>query len=73
MLCIGGSRGGGERRLLPPFQFLKREERKKTKQKIEDNPLEKEEDRKSCMFVFQNFPSQPPPPSKNVLIRACYV
>ena len=23
----------------------------KTKQKIEDNPLEKEEERKSCMFV----------------------
>ena len=35
----------------PPFKFQKIKESNKTKQKIEDNPLEKEEERKSCMFV----------------------
>ena len=42
---------GGLRGLLPPFQISKIEESYKTKQKIEDNPLEKEEERKSCIFV----------------------
>ena len=47
---IGGSRGvyGG---CNPPFQISKIKESNKTKQKIEDNPLEKEEERKSCMCV----------------------
>ena len=31
--------------------ILKIKESNKTKQKIEDNPLEKEEERESCMFV----------------------
>ena len=35
----------------PPFKISKIKETNKTKQKIEDNPLEKEEERKSCMFV----------------------
>ena len=35
----------------PPFQISKIKESNKTKQKIEDHPLEKEEGRKSCMFV----------------------
>ena len=50
---IGGSRGGGLRGLQPPplFQISKIKESYKTKQKIEDHPLEKEEERKSCMFV----------------------
>ena len=47
---IGGSRGG-LRELQPPFQISKIKESNKTKQKIEDNPLEKEEERKSFMFV----------------------
>ena len=47
---IGGSRGGLRGR-NPPFQISKIKESNKTKQKIEDNPLEKEKERKSCMFV----------------------
>ena len=47
---FGGSRGG-LRGLQPPFQISKIKESNKTEQKIEDNPLEKEEERKSCMFV----------------------
>ena len=43
----GGCYGG----CTPPFQISKIKERNKTKQKVEDNPLEKEEERKSCMFV----------------------
>ena len=35
----------------PPFQILKIKKSNKTKQKIEENPLEKEEKIKSCMFV----------------------
>ena len=76
---IGGSKGG-LRGLQPsaPFQISKIKESNKTKQKIGDNPLEKEEERKSCMFVnflcvhalkrvstnifFSKFPSSPPPP-----------
>ena len=38
-------------KLPPPFQISKIKESNKTKQKIEDNPLEKEEERKSCMFI----------------------
>ena len=30
---------------------IQKKESNKTKQKIEDNPLEKEKERKSCMFV----------------------
>ena len=37
--------------LHPPFQNSKIKESNKTKQKIEDNPLEKEKERKSCLFV----------------------
>ena len=37
--------------LQPPYQISKIKESNKTKQKIEDNPLAKEEERKSCMFV----------------------
>ena len=47
---IGGSRGG-LRGLQPPFQISKIKKSNKTKEIIEDNPLEKEEERKSCMFV----------------------
>ena len=43
--------GGGLRGLQPPFQISKIKKSNKTKQKIEDNPLEKEKERKSCMFV----------------------
>ena len=43
--------GGGLRALQPPFQMSKIKESNKTEQKIEDNPLEKEEERKSCLFV----------------------
>ena len=52
-ICIGGSRGGATGLAIhpPPFQISKIKESNKTKQKIEDNPLEKEEERKSCMFV----------------------
>ena len=35
----------------PPFQISKIKESNKTKKKMEDNPLEKEKERKSCMFV----------------------
>ena len=35
----------------PPFQISKIKEGNKSKQKIEDNLLEKYEERKSCMFV----------------------
>ena len=50
---IGGSRGGGGLWGLhpPPFQISKIKESNKPKQKIGDTPLEKEEERKSCMFV----------------------
>ena len=50
---IGGSRRGGGYGGCnpPPFQISKIKESNKTKQKIEDHPLEKEEERKSCMFV----------------------
>ena len=34
-----------------PFQISKIKESNKTKQKIEDNLLDKEEDWKSCIFV----------------------
>ena len=47
---IGGSREGGGG-CNPPFQISKIKESNKTKQKLEDNPLEKEEERNSCMFV----------------------
>ena len=45
--------GGGVGGLQPPFKISEIKESicNKTKQKIEDNPLEKEEERKSCMFV----------------------
>ena len=49
--CIGGSRGGLRGFAPPSFQISKIKESNKTKQKIEDSPLEKEEERKSCMFV----------------------
>ena len=45
MSIIGGSRGGGWFTGVatpPPFQISKTKESNKTKQKIEDNPLEKE-------------------------------
>ena len=42
---------GGLQGFQPPFQILKIKESNKRKQKIGDNPLEKEEERKSCMFV----------------------
>ena len=35
----------------PPFQVSKIKESNKTKQKIEDNTVEKEEESYSCMFV----------------------
>ena len=44
--CIGGS-GGGGMGAATPFQISKINDSNKTKQKIEDNPLEKEEERKS--------------------------
>ena len=43
---------GGLRGLQHPFQISKIKESNKTKQKIEENPLEKEEERKSCIFVY---------------------
>mgnify|MGYP003688468455 CR=1 FL=1 len=43
--------GGGVTGVAPPFEISKIKESNKTKQKIEDNPLEKEDERKSCMFV----------------------
>ena len=46
---LGGSRGGG---VTTPFQISKIKESNKTeKKKIEYNPFEKKEERKSCMFV----------------------
>ena len=49
---IGGSRGGlWGLQSPPPLQISKIKESNKTKQNIEDNPLEKEKERKSCMFV----------------------
>ena len=50
---ISGFRGGVKGVAPPPpsFQISKIKESNKTKQKIEDNPLEKEAERKSCMFV----------------------
>ena len=46
---IGGSKGVyGD---CTPLQISKIKESNNTKQKIEDNPLEKEEERKNCMFV----------------------
>ena len=52
---IGGSRGwggGGLRGLQPrPFQISKIKGRNKKKKKKEVNPLKKEEERKSCLFV----------------------
>ena len=85
-------RGVGRGRVLrrlhpPPFQISKIKERNKTKQKVEDNPLEKEEERKSCMFVqflcvhafihvstniFLSKFFLLNPPLKNFWIRACY-
>ena len=43
--------GGGVTGDAPPFQISKIKKSNKTKQKIKDNPLEKEKERKSCMFV----------------------
>ena len=43
---IGESRGG-----LPGLQSPLSNFENKREQKIDDNPLEKEEERKSCMFV----------------------
>lgn len=42
---------GGYRVCNPPIQISKIKVSIKTKQKIEDNPLEKEEEKKSCKFV----------------------
>ena len=89
-LYIGGSkgRGGVLRGLQPPFQISKIKESNKTKQKIEDDPLEKEEERKSCMLVlflcvyalirvstniFLSKFSSLTSPLKNILIRACNI
>ena len=46
---LGG--GGVTGVATSPFQISKVKESNKTKQKIEDNPLQKEEERKSCMFI----------------------
>ena len=35
----------------PPFKFQKKKREKKKKKKIKNNPLEKEKERKSCMFI----------------------
>ena len=52
MQSIGGSRGGGGYwGCNHPFQISKIKESNKTKKKIEGNPLEKEEKRKSCIIV----------------------
>ena len=71
ILDIGGSRKG-LRGLQPPLSNFKEiKEKNKTKQKIEDNPLEKEEERKSYIFfmctrvdtcINKHFPPHPPPP-----------
>ena len=37
--------------MQPPFQISKIKGSNKTKQKVEDDPIEKEEERKSCIFV----------------------
>ena len=50
-MSIGAYRGGGVTTPPPLFQISKIKECNKTEQKIEDNPLEKEEERKSCTFV----------------------
>ena len=51
MTEIGGSRrGGGVTGVATPLSNFKNKESNKTKQK-EDNPLETEEERKSCMFI----------------------
>ena len=49
-LSIGGSREG-LLELHTPFQTSKIKESNKTLKKIGNNPLEKEQERKSCMFV----------------------
>ena len=53
-MYIGGSReSGGVTGFAPPlFKISKIKESNKLKQKIDDNPLEKEGERKSCMFVW---------------------
>ena len=52
LLALADLEGGGVTGLNPPpFQISKIKESNKTKQIIEDNPLEKEVERKSCMFV----------------------
>ena len=58
LFCTGSNslaylEGGwwGVTEVAPPFQFSKIKESNKTKQKVEDSSLEKEEKRKSCMFV----------------------
>ena len=43
--------GGGGFCNPPPFQISKIKESNKTKEKKEDNTLEKEDERKSCMCV----------------------
>ena len=50
----GGGGGGGVTGVAtcnPPFKFRKTKESNKTKQKIDYNPLQKEEERMGCMFV----------------------
>ena len=47
---IGGSRAGVTGAATPLFQISKIKESNKTKKNIEDSPLEKREERKSCMF-----------------------
>ena len=43
--------GGGVTGVATPFQISKIKDSNKPKQIKEENPLEKEEKRKSCMFV----------------------
>ena len=43
--------GGGGAGVATPLSNFKIKDSNKTEQKIEDNPLEKVEERKSCMFV----------------------
>ena len=50
LLRIGGSREGVTG-VATPLSNFKTKESHKTKQKIDDNPIEREEERKSCMFV----------------------
>ena len=70
--------GGVTRVAPPPFQISKIKESNKTKQKIKDNPLEKEREKElhvclvfmcarvdTCFnkhFSFKIFPPTPPPP-----------